>query len=235
MIVESKGGQLFFFFLGVALCASGIYGFVNINDIMFNFCRSITGSLFFNVLNDILTYVSIALTFALGLLLIWFVFHSVVECRKFKGEGAPFDWKKFIATIRAYIIMIGAIAILVILLNQYINVITGGGGIVQQKTYDYSAPEVESVTRMSCSGIIVTYRKKESYESSSKFRGIVGFATIKLTEPKSMKGKFLTLWVVDDDNKTIWSRIGANVRFFESKKVLHSGKHINSDTIHLLP
>ena len=120
MIVESKGAQLFFFFIGLALCASGVYGFANLDNVMFNFCCSTTGSVFFNTLNDILVYFSLAWTFILGLLCFWLVFHSVAECRKFSGEGAPFDKKKFLRTLRAYAIMIGVIAGIVILLNAFV-------------------------------------------------------------------------------------------------------------------
>lgn len=234
MIVESKGAQLFFFFLGLALCVSGIYGFANLDDVRFNFCISTTGSVFFNTLNDVLVYLSLALTFILGLLSFWLVSHSVVECRKFSGEGAPFDKKKFFRTIRAYGIMIGVIAGIVILLNAFVleKAVVKYGMNGRDLTGEVDQKRHESIT---CVGEVISFKKREPFETGNAISRFYGISTLRINSPLSEKGRILSVKVLNDDkNKKLWSTVGAIVQFNISESAMKGGKSIESNSIYPL-
>ena len=235
MIIESKGAQFFFACLGLALCAAGLYGFLDLDNVIFNFCRSTTGSVFFNTLNQILTIIVLLITSAIGCLCFWLVIHSVRECRKFRGEGVFLDWKKIFKTLLAYLIMLTVISTIVILLNQFVinKAVMNYGWNGQSLRTDVKAKAKE---RVRCVAEIISFDNKKAYESAPELSGVIGNASLRLVAPDYLKGKVLAIRVMhDDENKKLWMSVGKTIQFTDTKLIIDSGKPVYSNALHPFP
>ena len=225
MIVESKGAQLFFFALGLALCASGVYGLTDLDNVALNFCRSPDKDSFLNTLNQILTVVMLCVVFLLGILCDWLAVHSVRECRKFAEPRAFIDWAGIFRSVRAYVIMISVLAGIVIILNTYVcDECVDPSGAARQAAL--LQKERSDSTRVHCVAKIMSFT--ESPKSKSPHNGeleTIGVATLGILEPLPRKGAIMTVRVAEDDTKAeLWRKMGAVIQFTISLKSLKNGK-----------
>lgn len=233
MIIESKGAQLFFFYLGIALCVVGVYGFANFDDAMFNFCRSTDPASFFNTLNQIFTVIVLIFVFLFGLLLIWWAAHSVRECRKFAEKRMFIDWRKMLEATFAYAVIFFVMFGLVILVNMFVlNDVKEPGAEMREKYQPYEKP----LETLFCEATVVSFRKKADYETAPALRNIYGIVSLKLISPESEKGRLVAFEIPKSlDDKAFLRSKGARVKFSLSRKRLRNGEAIDAEFIHFSP
>ena len=130
MILESKGGQLSSFCIGLVLIGIGLACLVNIKEVYLNICL-VKGSTFFYILNQTLTVLTLLGMAIGGFLMVRLAISSYKKCREFDGEPAKphLSSKQLIRKILILFLILTIMLGLIILLNYFLRDFTVDKGI----------------------------------------------------------------------------------------------------------